>query len=280
MQLREQNPASDQLRFRLPAVTGKGLQVMKLIRAVMYVVCTLLVIAAVFCLISDLDGPSPDVVYAVDVKDNESPYLQTGLLSVMHGITSLRSYYHDVQTVKTESPGEKILVGTRAVNCGALDRDAMTAGLGSAHSLGYTAIQQVTRNRMPYEDYDALLRIVEAEATGGDVLSKLAIANVVLNRTKDSHFPDTISQVVWQRLDGMAQFSPVSDGRIYSVTITPSTIEAVERALAGEDNSQGALFFVARSSATKENLKWFDESLVRLFEYGGHEFSTFRDYAK
>ena len=62
------------------------------------------------------------------------------------------------------------------------------------------------------------------------MLSKLLVANVILNRVEDSHFPDTISEVVWEKVDGYAQFSPTEDGRIYSCTITESTIEAVDRA--------------------------------------------------
>ena len=251
---------------------------MKLIRAVMYSVCTLLVAAAVLCLISDLDGEPPDVVYADSAQTEQMQANWPGLSSVLRSVNCMRTYLHNVQTRKTEGPGEKILVGTRSVNCGAMDRQAFLSGLSDAGALGYSAMQQITNNRMSYDDYSSLLKIVEAEATGGDVLSKLAIANVVLNRTRDSHFPDTISGVVWQRVGGQAQFSPVSDGRIYSVTITDSTVEAVERALSGEDNSQGALFFVARSSASKANLKWFDEALVKLFEYGGHEFCTFKGY--
>ncbi|MCC8067968.1 MAG: cell wall hydrolase, partial [Clostridiales bacterium] len=111
-------------------------------------------------------------------------------------------------------------------------------------------------------------------ATGGEFTSKIMVAGVVLNRTKDSHFPDTIYDVVWQD----SQFQPTTDGRIYSCTVTESTIEAVDRVLAGEDYSQGALYFVARGDADTSNLSWFDSSLAWLFEYGGHDFYTFQDY--
>ena len=48
------------------------------------------------------------------------------------------------------------------------------------------------------EDYNNLLRIVEAEATGGDVLSKMMVANVIINRVKHPYFPNTVSEVVFQ----------------------------------------------------------------------------------
>ena len=37
---------------------------MKLIRAILYLVCALLIVIAILCLLSDLSGPVPDVVYA------------------------------------------------------------------------------------------------------------------------------------------------------------------------------------------------------------------------
>lgn len=121
-------------------------------------------------------------------------------------------------------------------------------------------------------DYDTLLRIVEAEAGGEDITGKLLVANVVINRVKSPKFPNTVREVVYQRQQGVSQFTPVSDGRINTVQISDSTIEAVEQALLGTDVSQGALYFVNRKAANPERMKWFDKHLVRLFCYGGHEF--------
>lgn len=125
-------------------------------------------------------------------------------------------------------------------------------------------------------DYNILLRIVEAEATGEDYLGKRLVANVVINRVKNSEFPDTVKKVVFEKTNGHVQFSPTADGRFQSVTITEETKEAVYDALCGEDTSQGALFFSARSKADPSNMRWFDRNLKRLFAYGGHEFYTLR----
>ena len=64
------------------------------------------------------------------------------------------------------------------------------------------------------------------------------------------------------------QFQPVMDGRFYTVTVTESTVEAVDRALYGEDYSQGATFFASVAYAGEGS--WHARSLRRLFEYGGH----------
>lgn len=122
------------------------------------------------------------------------------------------------------------------------------------------------------KDYEILLRIVEAEAGSEDENGKLLVANVVLNRVNSDVFPDTVEQVVYQEADGKAQFSPVANGMIQKVTVGPETKRAVERALRGEDISEGALYFVSRKAADPDNLNWFDSHLTRLFSYGGHEF--------
>lgn len=118
------------------------------------------------------------------------------------------------------------------------------------------------------EDYNNLLRIVEAEATACDVLGKMMVANVIINRVKNPRFPNTLTGVIYH--GNGEQFTPVKDGRFNSVTITQSTIEAVNRALAGEDYSQGALFFVSVKSAKPDC--WHVTTLKRLFEYDGHIF--------
>ena len=118
------------------------------------------------------------------------------------------------------------------------------------------------------EDYENFLRIVEAEATGADVLSKMMVANVIINRVRSPYFPNTITEVVFQ--GGGEQFSPIYDGRFYTVAVTDSTVEAVNRALLGEDYSQGATYFAAVYVVTPEC--WHARNLKRLFEYGGHIF--------
>lgn len=122
------------------------------------------------------------------------------------------------------------------------------------------------------EDIDCLMRIVEAEAGCEDRMGKLLVANVVINRVRDDAFPDTVTEVVYQRNSQSAQFSPVSNGRIDTVRISEETREVVYSALLGEDASQGALYFVARQYADPEKVCWFDNNLTHLFTHGGHDF--------
>lgn len=122
------------------------------------------------------------------------------------------------------------------------------------------------------QDIECLMKIVEAEAGCEDRTGKLLVANVVINRVNDDEFPDTVTEVVYQRNSQSAQFSPVSNGRIDSVKISEETREVVYSALLGEDVSHGALYFVARQYADPEKVRWFDDNLTLLFSHGGHDF--------
>lgn len=122
------------------------------------------------------------------------------------------------------------------------------------------------------EEVTMLEKIVEAEAEGEDTVGKILIANVIFNRIVDEDFPDTVEKVIFQKSHGDYQFSPVDNGRYWSVDVSKDTEKAVQRALDGEDYSKGALYFVARKRTTSESVKWFDSNLKWLFKHGGHEF--------
>lgn len=126
------------------------------------------------------------------------------------------------------------------------------------------------------EEYEILTRIVEAEAGTEDVKGKMLVANVVLNRVAYAEFPNNIKDVVFQKKGKRYQFSPVKDGRYYEVEVQDSTRIAVDRVLAGEDESMGALFFCERAKSSSSNLKWFDSQLEPLFTYGCHEFFVYK----
>ena len=49
----------------------------------------------------------------------------------------------------------------------------------------------------------------------------------------------------------------------------------MKQALEGVDYSEGALFFIQRSAAAKNNIQWFDKNLTKLFKHGVHEFYTY-----
>lgn len=152
------------------------------------------------------------------------------------------------------------------------DGGKMGAAASAKPVIGVSVMERKRAYELNEKDYETLLKIVEAEAGTEDADGKLLVANVVLNRVKSEKFPDTVTEVVYQRSGKKCQFSPVSNGSIGRVRVSDGTVEAVERALDGEDISEGALYFAARKAADPENMRWFDSHLVRLFAHGGHEF--------
>lgn len=121
-------------------------------------------------------------------------------------------------------------------------------------------------------DYEILCRIVQAEAGGEDLLGKQMVADVIINRVQSKKFPNSVQGVVFQGSGGKVQFSPVSDGRYYSVTISAETRKAVKLALDGEDTTGGALYFINAGKAASDNVSWFENSLCFCTEHGGHRF--------
>ena len=117
-------------------------------------------------------------------------------------------------------------------------------------------------------DYQTLLKIVQAEAGNCDRTGRILVANVILNRVESDTFRDTVHSVVYQR----HQFSPVGNGSINRCRVTDATVEAVDSALAGEDYSDGALYFMNRRASSRKNVRWFDNHLDFLFKHGNHEF--------
>lgn len=157
------------------------------------------------------------------------------------------------------------------------DRESRIMGIASRTSSGQRVVdcnelQRDSRYQLDTVELEVLLKIVEAEAGCEDEEGKLLVANVILNRLNSDKFPDSISEIVFQRENGITQFSPVSDGSYDRVQISEETVRAVGRALEGEDISDGALYFAARNYADSERMRWFDEKLTLLFRHGGHEF--------
>ena len=112
------------------------------------------------------------------------------------------------------------------------------------------------------EERLVLQKIVMAEAGGEDIIGQIMVANVILNRVKAGN--GTITEVVF----APGQFSPVEMGTYWTAYPTESVIEAVDRALNGEDYSDGALFFV--SIYIDCSFFWTNATFVT--EHGGHYF--------
>lgn len=99
---------------------------------------------------------------------------------------------------------------------------------------------------------------VYGEARGESYAGKVAVAAVVLNRVKNSQFPNTISGVIYQR----GAFTCVSDGQINLGTNDECT-RAAQDALNGWDPSGGALYYFNPKTATSAWI-WSRPQLVTI----------------
>lgn len=109
--------------------------------------------------------------------------------------------------------------------------------------------QKFTRNLSEREKY-LLAKIAMAEGEGESLETKVRIILVILNRAKSNepYFPDTIEEVIFQKLNGVYQFTPIGDGRWNRVEPNAECWEAVDIVNTTEyDFSQGALYFEACS---------------------------------
>ncbi len=127
----------------------------------------------------------------------------------------------------------------------------------------------VSRGDVSREDLMILARAIYAEARGESFEGQVAIGAVILNRTRDPHFPDSISEVVFQRSHKGYQFSPVGDGTI-NLSPDETAIKAATKALEGHDPTNGALFFYNPRIASDQWIR----TLPVITTIGRHVFAT------
>lgn len=115
------------------------------------------------------------------------------------------------------------------------------------------------------EERDLLARLIHAEARGEPLKGQIAVGAVVINRVKSDKFPDTITEVIYQK----GQFSPIALGTMPKVP-QESAVEAAERALAGEDPTGGALFFYNPKTTAAPEF-WKTRPVIK--QIGNHNFA-------
>ncbi|MFZ5987583.1 MAG: LysM peptidoglycan-binding domain-containing protein [Bacillota bacterium] len=105
---------------------------------------------------------------------------------------------------------------------------------------------------IPYtsSDLDLLARLITAEAESEPYNAKVAVGAVVVNRVKDSRFPNTIRDVIYQVDSGYYQFTPVKNGWIYKPA-SQDAKNAAFAALHGSDPTNGALYYFDDSTTNK-----------------------------
>lgn len=120
----------------------------------------------------------------------------------------------------------------------------------AAQQAAQAAAPAVTQNESvaaSVDDATLLAAIIQCEAGGECYEGQVAVGAVVMNRVRSGSYPSTISEVVYQK----GQFSPAGSGKLANVLssgVSSSCMQAAQEALAGTDNTGGALYFRRASS--------------------------------
>ena len=110
-----------------------------------------------------------------------------------------------------------------------------------------------------------LARAINGEARGEPYEGQVAVGAVIMNRVRNSSFPNTIAGVIYQS----GAFTAVSDGQINVPIASGSTVlKAAQDALNGWDPSGGALYYFNPNTATS---KWI-WSRPKIKKIGKHNF--------
>ncbi|MCI9449262.1 MAG: copper amine oxidase [Clostridiales bacterium] len=117
------------------------------------------------------------------------------------------------------------------------------------------------------EDLYWLSRIISAEAGGEPLEGKLAVGAVVLNRVRDSSFPDTVYGVIFDRNNG-TQFTPTSNGAIFARPNAESII-AAKLCLEGYLSNEDIMFFINTELAESF---WITKNRQFVMSIGAHDF--------
>ncbi len=114
-------------------------------------------------------------------------------------------------------------------------------------------------------DLDLLAHLIHGEARGEPYIGQVAVAAVVLNRTRDNRFPKTIAAVIYQP----GAFDAVADGQI-NLAPDENAYKAARDALNGWDPSGGAVYYYNPVTATS---KWiWTRTIVKAI--GKHNFAV------
>ena len=114
-------------------------------------------------------------------------------------------------------------------------------------------------------DIQLMARAINGEARGEPYEGQVAVGAVILNRVKDSRFPNSISGVIYQP----GAFTAVSDGQINAAISEDSTVyKAAQDAMNGWDPTGGCVYYFNPSTATN---KWiWSRTLIKTI--GKHRF--------
>lgn len=112
-------------------------------------------------------------------------------------------------------------------------------------------------------DMNLLSRLIYAESRGEPYTGQVAVGAVVLNRIKNSSFPNTMAGVIYQA----GAFSVVNDGQI-NLTPNDTARKAAQDAYNGWDPSYGSIYYFNPAKTTNAWI-WSRPHVITI---GNHRF--------
>ncbi|OCA90462.1 cell wall hydrolase [Bacillus sp. FJAT-27225] len=114
------------------------------------------------------------------------------------------------------------------------------------------------------KEIELMAHVVHGEARGESYEGQVAVAAVILNRLQANEFPQTISEVIFQR----NAFTAIHDGQYYLIP-NSSAYQAARDALLGWDPSGGAIYYYNPKLATDSWI--FTRQVIK--QIGNHSFA-------
>jgi N-acetylmuramoyl-L-alanine amidase len=119
------------------------------------------------------------------------------------------------------------------------------------------------KNNLQSSEVTLLTRAINGEARGEPYIGQVAVGAVIMNRTRDPRFPNTIAGVVYQP----GAFTAIADGQIHA-GIEGDPQKAATDAMNGWDPSGGAVYYFNPAKATS---KWiWSRPVIKVI--GKHRF--------
>ena len=174
--------------------------------------------------------------------EGDSGYVSEGYVTLSLGTTTAKTLAEEQEAEEARKKAEEQKAAAEA---------AAKASANAQSTAPKT--EQKAAVSADVDEETLLAAIIQCEAGGCSYECQKAVGAVVLNRVRSKKYPNNIKDVIYQK----GQFGPVRNGSLkkrLSGTISKTAKKAARAALAGEDNTGGALYFndvYATSRGTK-----------------------------
>ncbi|MBL8789267.1 MAG: cell wall hydrolase [Rhizobiales bacterium] len=169
-------------------------------------------------------------------------------------------------------------VSAKAVKRLALAAENNGVAIGAPGASKSSKKQELAKRRIQLAEENCLARAVYFEARSESEMGQLAVAKVILNRTKNPAYPKTICGVVYQgsQRRNSCQFSFACDGLpddVKSPAAWARSKRIAQKAISGDVNMGSAMSTATNYHADYVKPRWA-KSMRKLVKIGTHIFYT------